>query len=108
MIRLESHRVSALVVLAAVTIAAGCGQSGSNEAASGTAPRADASSPAAPAVKTASSPSDACGWIPAAEVEAVIGKLAGPPRAAGDECVYPLAQKSESFAKLLEMRRSFR
>jgi hypothetical protein len=70
-------------------------------------PAVSASQPS-PTVKTASVPKDACGWIPAPEVEAVIGALEGPPRAAGTECVYPLAARSKAFASLLEMRKQFR
>ena len=41
-------------------------------------------------VPVATRPSDACGWIPASEVEAMIGKLAEPPRPNGSGCVYAL------------------
>ena len=101
-----------LAVAALVGVLSGCSQSPSGrEEASHSAPGAESS--AAPnnartTVKTARLPTDACGWISAAEVEQVVGKLEGPPRAAGDECIYPLAEKSQAFANLLEMRRQFR
>ena len=41
-------------------------------------------------VPLATPPSDACGWIPAAEVEAMIGRFAGPPQPKGSGCVYVL------------------
>jgi hypothetical protein len=59
-------------------------------------------------VKTASKPSDACGWIAVSEVEQILGKLEGPPRAAGDECIYTLAEKSETFTRMVEFRRKMR
>jgi hypothetical protein len=40
-------------------------------------------------------------------VEQVVGQLGGPPKAAGNECVYPLAEKSAAFAKMLELRKHF-
>jgi hypothetical protein len=47
--------------------------------------------PAPPSqVPVATRPSDACGWIPAAEVEAMIGRFAEPPRPRGSGCVYVL------------------
>lgn len=44
---------------------------------------------AEPTVRTASEPADPCDWIPISEVEAVIGKLAEPPRRAGG-CLYTM------------------
>ena len=41
-------------------------------------------------VPLATRPSDACGWIPAADVEAMIGKLAAPPQPRGRGCLYAL------------------
>lgn len=102
-------RACAATMLVASAIAAACGSSPdpgtSNSSASGVPETAAAKTPV---VRTAAVPSDACGWIPAAEVEEVVGKLSGPPQAAGNDCVYPLVAKSETFAKLLEMRRQFR
>lgn len=75
----------------------------------GASARAGAPAAAARAsVKTASPPADACGWIPAVEVEQIVGKLNGAPTARGNECVYPLAEKSKAFASLVEMRRQMR
>ena len=96
-----------LVLIATVWVAA-CGSSPSTGGGEGGSPGTATSSSKAPAVKTAAIPTDPCGWIPASEVEAVVGALSGPPTPAGNDCVYPLAQKSEIFAKLLEARTKFR
>jgi hypothetical protein len=97
----------ASILVVASTLAAACGPSPSPGGRTA-APAAAQASSKTTAVQTAAVPADACGWIPAAEVEQVIGHLSGPPQAAGKECVYPLVQKSEAFAKLLELRRQFR
>jgi hypothetical protein len=101
---------AAILLSAAFTAAIGCGGSspGSTEASGGAAATGGGSSTPAPAVKTASLPDNACGYVPAADVEQIVGKLSGPPSEVGGECVYPLAQKSEAFAALAEMRQRFR
>jgi hypothetical protein len=85
-----------------------CGQAPAPQEASAggraAAPAADRKA----AVKTASLPGDACGWIPAPDVEQIVGKLEGAPTARGRDCVYPLAEKSQAFATLLEMRKRLR
>lgn len=61
-------------------------------------------------VPVATRPSDACGWIPAAEVEAVIGRFAGPPRPKGSGCVYALPISPDVAAmreRLAENNRKF-
>jgi hypothetical protein len=84
-----------------VLVAAGCGDAGKDEAES--APAASVPPTAAP-VHTASAPADACGWIPAAEVAAIIGPLQGAPLvvrslelpnpdASGAACQYALASQ---------------
>lgn len=40
--------------------------------------------------KYATMPASPCDWIPASEVEAVVGKLNGTPRAERGGCFYPL------------------
>lgn len=52
-----------------------------------------------PTIRTASIPADPCDWIPAAEVEAIIGTLAGPPRKKEDGCLYTLAMPESVAAK---------
>jgi hypothetical protein len=96
--------------------AAGCGGDGSGSgSASAGDPPAAAAGPAA-AVRTATPPADACGWIPAAEVAAILGPLAGEPTVVrsleqtdpdprGTACRYTLADKPRAGigAVLLEV-----
>jgi hypothetical protein len=49
-------------------------------------------------VPLATRPPDGCGWIPAAEVEALIGRFAEPPRPRGNGCVYVLPISPEVAA----------
>lgn len=109
----RSIRFAPAAIIVAVTVAtAGCGPSSNqgSTATDGAAPQAaaDAAAAATPSVKTVSIPGDACGWIPVAEAEAIIGKLDGPPRAAGNECIYPLAEKSKAFSSMVDLRRKMR
>jgi hypothetical protein len=72
---------------------------------------APGSTPAALPVRTAAKPRDACGWISAAEVEAVIGSLAGPPRTVQNGCLFPVpidsltARRREAAKKLEQLAR---
>jgi hypothetical protein len=62
----------------------------------------------ATAVRTATPPTDACGWIPAAEVAKIVGPLTGAPYSTDDGCVYPLpidTATARRNAQLLEFRR---
>jgi len=79
--------------------AAGCGDTDRSEA--GSPPQASARKEA---VRTASAPAEACGWIPATEVAAIVGPLEGAPvvvrsleqpdpDANGPACLYPLASQ---------------
>lgn len=107
-------RVSALAGLALLTLGlGGCGRSDAatatgnagDAAGSGTAPAA------ARTVRTAPRPSDACGWISASEVEAIVGPLAGPPKSVENGCLYPVpvdtltARRREAAKKLGELAR---
>jgi hypothetical protein len=49
--------------------------------------------------KSATIPASPCDWIPASEVEAVIGKLNGAPRAERGGCFYPLPVDSITIAR---------
>jgi hypothetical protein len=63
---------------------------------------------AATSVRTNTRPADACGWLSATEVEAVVGKLAGLPHRDQQGCVYPLPVDSATArrrARALELRR---
>ena len=67
--------------------------------------------PAASAVRTATPPSGACGWITAAEVAEIVGPLAGPPKPVENGCLYPVpmdtatARRREAAQKLGELAR---
>ncbi|PYP80382.1 MAG: hypothetical protein DMD35_04555 [Gemmatimonadetes bacterium] len=54
---------------------------------------------AASQVPLGTRPSDECGWIPAAEVEALVGPLAEPPRPEMGGCMYTLQVPAELAAK---------
>ena len=108
----SGHRVFALAGLAVLTL--GLGGCGRSDAATGNAGGAAGSgmTPAATStVRTAARPSDACGWLPATEVEAIVGSLAGPPRTVESGCLYPLpvdtltARRREAARKLGELAR---
>ena len=63
---------------------------------------------AASSVRTNTRPADACGWLSAAEVEAIVGKLEGSPHQGPQGCVYPLPVDSATAhrrAKAVELRR---
>ncbi len=51
-----------------------------------------------PSIRTAAEPNDPCAWIPAADVEAVMGKLAEPPRK-DDGCLYTFVLPEAVAAK---------
>jgi hypothetical protein len=68
-----------------------------------------------PAIPIASMPSDPCAWIPAADVEAIIGKLAEAPTKKDDGCRYILvmpeavaAKRQQANAMREKMREKFR
>jgi hypothetical protein len=110
-----------ILPLAAVTVLAACdrGASPASAAAAGSAStttagtardgdqgRAPAGS--ATAVRTATRPADACGWISAVEVAKIVGPLTGTPYSTDDGCVYPLpidTATAHRNAQLLELRR---
>lgn len=54
--------------------------------------------------KTAARPASPCGWITAGEVEAVVGKLSGPPRPHEGGCFYPLPLDSITLARRAKTR----
>lgn len=108
MTRCRARETAVMAAVAVFAFAGGCGRpssSGPPDADGGPAQPAAAGSASRASVTTASLPSDACGWLPVSEVEALIGPLAGAPRAAGNQCTYPLAEKSKSFAAMAELRR---
>ena len=69
------------------------------DTAAGSKAAADPSAPEwTPAIKTAREPADPCAWIPAADVEAVMGKFAEPPRKE-DGCLYTFVLPEAVAAK---------
>lgn len=93
-----------LAWLFSLSIVVACG--GGNDASSNADARAStkpaesksASPEWQPSIKTAAVPADPCAWIPAEEVEAIMGKLAEPPRKA-DGCRYTLVIPEALAAK---------
>lgn len=99
----QRQRVGTHRVLAAGLVLAALGSTWScrSDAPRGPAQVSDEPStePAAAPVPTVTRPADDCGWIPAAEVEKIVGPLAGPPKATADGCVYPLVKDSATLAR---------
>jgi len=54
--------------------------------------------------RTATRPASPCGWLPAGEVEAVVGTLSGPPRKHEGGCFYPLPVDSITLARRAKVR----
>ena len=74
-------------------VAAACGSKDQPKIASSVALSQQAAGPAASSpdqVNVGSVPTNDCDWIPAADVEAVVGKLTAPPHEGEDGCVYTL------------------
>jgi hypothetical protein len=93
--RVHAVRAMAAALGLALLVAcdrAGSGASDSSDAAEGAA----VSGASAPPVHTAERPADACGWIPAEAVEAIIGPMVGPPRPHQGDCLYPVPLDAES------------
>jgi hypothetical protein len=55
--------------------------------------------PGAMPEETATQPASPCDWIPASEIEAVVGKLSGAPRKHEGGCFYPLPVDSITIAR---------
>ena len=98
-----THMVGCLAV--AIVLLAACGDEKADIGA-GTpvvdVRRASAEQPAEPGAlpeKSATIPASPCDWIPASEVEAVVGKLNGPPRVERGGCFYPLPVDSITIAR---------
>jgi hypothetical protein len=98
--------VAALAALCACNREAGPASAAAADAA---VPNGDAKPVAAAAsLRTNARPANACGWLSAGEVEAVVGKLTGPPHHGDQGCVYPLPVDSETArrrARALELQK---
>lgn len=111
-------RIYRLLPVAALAVLAACDRGASPAAAAsagtaGAAPESAHGQPAgaAAAVRTATRPSDACGWIPAAEVAKIVGPLTGAPYPTDDGCVYPLpvdTATAHRHDQVVELRRKLK
>ena len=88
------------VVAGTLAASAACGADElKNDKPRGEAPPADGMPrPAILPEKTANLPGSPCGWMPASEVEAVVGTLSGPPQPKDGGCFYPLPIDSITLA----------
>jgi hypothetical protein len=107
------RRDFAVVVLALASLGlAGCDRPADAAAKTGSDARSSSGlGPSASAVRTATPPSDACGWIPADEVAEIVGPLAGAAKPVENGCLYPVpmdtatARRREAAKKLGELAR---
>jgi hypothetical protein len=91
--------------LAAGVVAALAGCDGDQADAGLRVPRAEGRpQPGVLPEKTATRPGSPCDWIPASEVEALVGKLSGPPRKHEGGCFYPLPIDSITLARRAKAR----
>ncbi len=98
--------------LAALAVLSACDRgAGTAAAAEGGVRNADTRKPGAAAaspVRTNARPASVCDWLSAAEVEAIVGKLAGDPHRGHEGCVYPMSVDTATArrrAKAIELRR---
>jgi hypothetical protein len=104
----DMKRVMRLLAAGALAVLAACG--GEDADAEARVPAADLRTPAerpkpgALPERTATQPASPCDWIPAGEVEAVVGKLSGPPRKHEGGCFYPLPVDSITLARHAKAR----
>ena len=99
--------------VAALAVLGACNRDGASAAAAaegGGSPGGSRKPSAANAssIRTNTRPANDCGWLSAEEVEAIVGKLAGPPHRGDEGCVYPLPVDSETArrrAQALELRK---
>jgi len=100
-----THSMGRRVAVAALVLAVACGE---RQADGGTGmvivDQRGASSSVRPGSnglpeRTATLPESACDWFPASEVEALVGKLNGPPREQDGGCFYPLPVDSLTIAR---------
>jgi hypothetical protein len=101
----------ALLALAGLGLA-GCNRPADAAAKTGSDARSSSRpGSATSAVRTATPPRTACGWITAAEVAEIVGPLAGPPKPVENGCLYPVpmdtatARRREAARKLGELAR---
>jgi len=110
-----SHSIYQVLPIAALAVLAACDRGASSASAAAVASegaragaRGSAAAASSSSVRTATAPTDACGWISAGEVEAIVGKLTGPPKSSDGSCLYPLpvdSQTARRRAQALELQR---
>ena len=103
----RASQLALVTVLAATMTACGGGASSESGAANpadqkNAASTASPKGPEQPSVPTAKEPSDPCAWIPASEVEAIVGKLAAPPKRE-DGCLYTMVMPESVSARRQQM-----
>lgn len=98
-------RMAGCLLAVALPLLAGCGDEKAGAAAGMPMVNASGASPGTAGrldglpEKTATVPASPCDWIRASEVEAVVGKLSGPPRPERGGCFYPLPVDSITIAR---------
>jgi hypothetical protein len=103
------HGMRVIAGAMALTALVSCGRGESADPAASAEGSTASAAGASVSVRTTDRPADACGWISADEVEAIIGPLAGPPRPHQGDCLYPVpldaesARRREAAAKMGEL-----
>lgn len=103
-LRSMSHLALAPILAATIACGGGTGtpESPAANSTGSTAAKAQPEGATAPAVPTAKEPDDPCKWIPVGEVEAVVGKLAEPPKRE-DGCLYTMVMPESVSARRQQM-----
>jgi hypothetical protein len=101
-------RIGCAAMLTTTVLACGGTPAGGDARSGAGASRSVSSAPAAQkiSVPTTEPPSNGCDWIPAADVEAIVGKFAKPPEPT-DDCLYTLVIPDEIRALREKERRVF-
>jgi hypothetical protein len=94
------RNLRSFIVAGALAVSAACGgdEVKKDKPRGEAPPAAETPRPAVLPEKTANLPSSPCGWLPASEVEAVVGRLSGPPQPKDGGCFYPLPLDSIMLA----------
>jgi len=96
-------RMLGIIAVGAITLVAACGGDQAEASEDSIANSSVASAEAKPGSgmpeRVATRPASPCGWIPASDVEALVGKLSGPPREHEGGCFYPLPVDSITIAR---------
>ena len=102
----DRFRSFALITAAMLTTGSGCGRGNGDARAGDTPPNVASALDRSPsAVKTADRPATGCDWVTVAEVEAILGPLAGPPTGQALSCRYSLPLDSATARSRADYRR---